>query len=238
MTSPLARPSGGSSSPPAGAGGGTDPGGTTSRLIRSLAPSEPAALPPDEELVGRALSGDGRAFGRLVERYQGLLMLIAFRRTGRVSECEDIVQEAFVRAYRALGTLEKPDRFRSWVARIASNVALDRVRRRSPVVSFDQESGLIDALPAGRGPRPSARVELEEQRRRLIEAIERLPGIYQVPVVLRHGEGLPYRDIARRLGLREDALRKRIHRAGVMLRRELLESSPPARQPNGAADGA
>ena len=234
MTSAPARQSGGSSSeigPPAGA---SPSAGETSRLIRSIAPSEAAALPPDDKLVARALSGDERAFGRLVERYQGLLMLIAFRRAGRASECEDIVQEAFVRAYRALATLERPDRFRSWIARIASNVALDRVRRRSPVVSFDQDSGLIEALPAGRSPRPSARIQVEEERRRLIEAIERLPGIYQVPVVLRHVEGLPYRDIARRLGLREDALRKRIHRASVMLRRDLSEKKPPPRE---AGDG-
>ncbi len=234
MTSSLASQPGGSSSEIDPSAGESGPPGETSRLMRALPPTEPAACPPDEELVARALSGDDRAFGRLVERYQGLLMLIAFRRTGRPSECEDIVQEAFVRAYRALATLEKADRFRSWVARIASNVALDRVRRRSPVVSFDQDSGLMEALPAGRSPRPSARVEIEEERRRLIEAIERLPDIYQVPVVLRHVEGLSYRDIAKRLGLREDALRKRIHRASIMLRRELSSKDGSA----GAAEGA
>ncbi len=195
--------------------------GDSSRIIPREARGLPAALPPDAELVRRTLGGDERAFGRLVERYQGLLMLVAYRRGGRPSECEDVVQEAFVRAYRALATLQKPDRFRSWVARLVSNVALDRVRRRSPVVSFDQDSGLIEALPPGRAPRPSARVEKAEERRRLIEAIERLPEIYQVPVVLRHVEGLPYREIAGRLGLREDALRKRIHRAGILLEQEL-----------------
>jgi len=186
-----------------------------------------AARPSDGELVRKARRGDGRAFGRLVERYQGLLMLVAFRRSGRQSECEDIVQEAFVRAYRALGSLDEPERFRGWVAQIASNIALDRVRRRSPVVSFDQDSGLIRCLPPGRGPGPSARVEREEDRHRLVAAVESLPETYQVPVVMRHLEGLPYREIARRLGIREDALRKRIHRAHEMLGR-LLAKWPPA----------
>jgi len=148
-------------------------------------------------------------------------MLIAYRRSWRGADCEDVVQEAFVRAFRALATLDRPERFKSWLCRICSNVALDRVRRRSPVASFDQDSGLMRALPPGSGERPSARAEVEDERDRLIAAIERLPETYQVPVVLRHVEGLAYRDIARRLGIREDALRKRIHRANEMLRNDL-----------------
>jgi RNA polymerase sigma-70 factor (ECF subfamily) len=204
----------------------------------------PAARPSDSELVRKTLAGEGRAFARLVERYKGLLMLVAFRRTGRPSECEDIVQEAFVRAYRALPTLADPGRFKSWIAQIATNAALDRVRRRSPVVSFDQESGLIEALPPGRGAPPPARAEKEDERTRLIRAIEGLPEIYQAPVCLRYLEGLPYREIARRLGLREDALRKRIHRATEELRRVLLgsrtasEERGPGRAPSRGSEDA
>ncbi|MHC4253213.1 MAG: RNA polymerase sigma factor, partial [Planctomycetota bacterium] len=118
-----------------------------------------------------------------------------------------------------------------------SNVALDRVRRRSPVASFDQDSGLMRALPPESGARPPARAEVDEERDRLIAAIERLPETYQVPVVLRHVEGLPYRDIAKRLGIREDALRKRIHRANEMLRNELSRRAGGARSDRKDSDG-
>lgn len=176
-------------------------------------------VPSDAELVRRTLAGDSRAFGVLIDRYQGLLTLIAYRRTGRPAECEDLVQEAFVRAFKALPTLEKPERFKSWIAQIVSNAALDRVRRRSPVVSFDQESGLIQALPPEQSPRPSGQLQVDEERRRLIEAIEELPDTYQVPLVLRYLEGMEYCDIARKLGLREEAVRKRVCRANEMLHR-------------------
>jgi RNA polymerase sigma-70 factor (ECF subfamily) len=187
-----------------------------------------AASPSDAELVGRARLGEERAFVALVERYQALLSLIAFRRTGRESDCEDVVQEALVRAFGSLAALKDPSRFRSWIAEIASNVALDRVRRRSPVVSFDQDSGLVEALPPSGQERPSAKFSLDEEKRRLAAAVESLPEHYQLPVVMRHVEGLSYREISRRLGVREDALRKRIHRAHETLERALSRPGRPA----------
>jgi len=230
--SPAEAPGGEGSPPGVGEGAGA---GTISRIVSRHASPASGSSPADAILVKKALSGDERAFGRLVERYQGLLMLIAYRRSWRGADCEDVVQEAFVRAFRALPTLERPERFKSWLCRICSNVALDRVRRRSPVASFDQDSGLMRALPPGGGERPSARAEVEDERDRLIAAIERLPETYQVPVVLRHVEGLAYRDIAKRLGIREDALRKRIHRANEMLRSD-LSSSAGARRKEGEGD--
>jgi RNA polymerase sigma-70 factor (ECF subfamily) len=232
----MAKSSPTSSSPAAPTGSeGSSPGvssegGATSRLIAKHEPASSGSSPGDAILVKKTLSGDERAFERLVERYQGLLMIIAYRRSWRGADCEDVVQEAFVRAFRALATLDRPERFRSWLCRICSNVALDRVRRRSPVASFDQDSGLMRALPPGEGARPSARAEEEEDRDRLLAAIERLPDTYQVPVVLRHVEGLSYREIAKRLGIREDALRKRIHRASKMLRDDLSARADGSRK--------
>jgi RNA polymerase sigma-70 factor (ECF subfamily) len=182
----------------------------------------PDVVPSDAELVRRVLAGDSGAFGVLIDRYQGLLTLIAYRRTGRPGEIEDLVQETFVRAFKALPSLEKPERFKSWVAQIASNAALDRVRRRSPVVSFDQESGMLETFPQRDAPRPSGRLMVEEQRQRLIAAIESLPETYQIPIVLRYLEGMSHADIAKRLGLREEAVRKRICRANEMLHRLVL----------------
>lgn len=187
--------------------------------------ASPEVVPGDAELVRRVLAGDSFAFGVLIDRYQGLLTLIAYRRTGRPAECEDLVQEAFVRAFKALPSLEKPERFKSWIAQIASNAALDRVRRRSPVVSLDQESGMIESLPQRNAPRPSGRIQMDEQRQRLIAAIESLPDTYQIPIVLRYLEGMAHADIAKKLGLRGDAVRKRICRANEMLHK-LMSSGP------------
>ena len=195
--------------------------------------ASPEVVPSDAELVRRVLAGDSLAFGVLIDRYQGLLTLIAYRRTGRPAECEDLVQEAFVRAFKALPSLEKPERFKSWIAQIASNAALDRVRRRSPVVSFDQESGMIESLPQRDAPRPSGRIQMDEQRQRLIAAIESLPETYQVPIVLRYLEGMAHADIAKKLGLREEAVRKRICRANEMLHK-LMSSGPSVAERGGS----
>ena len=161
----------------------------------------------DAELVRKVLRGDREAFGALVEKYKALVVVYAFRRVGRVSDAEDIAQDAFVRAFVSLRGLKAPEKFRSWLLAIVANRARDwhKKRRESLGLELDERAS----------PRE------DELRMAVVEAIESLPENYQVVAAMRHLEGLRYSEMSRRLGLSEVALRKRVHRANQILREKL-----------------
>jgi RNA polymerase sigma-70 factor (ECF subfamily) len=192
--------------------------------------------PSDSALVMQARGGEGAAFESLVRRYQALVCLVAFRQLGNQEGVEDVAQESFVKAFIHLGELDQPSHFRAWLLRIAANVSLDHLRRRKHRgLSLDEtatfravESAAADADPnnlrsAAQGP---AQAQAGELRGAIVEAIYALPEEYQVAVAMRYLEQAPYREIAGRLGLREEAVRKRIHRANQMLRRKLRRLWP------------
>jgi RNA polymerase sigma-70 factor (ECF subfamily) len=185
---------------------------------------------PDRLLVEAALGGDEKAFEQLILRYQSLVHIVAYRQCGSEAETEDIAQETFVRAYQHLKELDKPDRFKSWLLRIAANIALDHVRRRKHVaVSLEEKlAGPDDVVENAQAHVATGEENMnqKELRRQIVEAIYSLPHEYQVPAAMRYLEEAPYSEISRRLGLREDTLRKRIHRANLMLRRKLKRLWP------------
>lgn len=176
----------------------------------------------DAQLVRHSLSGDERAFEILARRYKSLMTLVAYRRSGSESDSEDIAQESLYRAYTKLHTLDDPARFKSWALRITTNVARDWLRRRKKAISIEDErfeEGMI--APGARRPADGNPVFANETRGIIAQAIDELPEAYQLPAVLRYMEDLSYREIAQRMGLREDTLRKRIHRANQILRKKL-----------------
>ncbi|MCX7804548.1 MAG: sigma-70 family RNA polymerase sigma factor [Planctomycetota bacterium] len=195
-----------------------------------LTTGKPDTGTPDGLLVKAALAGDETAFEQLILRYQSLVHLVAYRQCGSEGETDDIAQETFVRAFQHLGDLDDPDRFKGWLLRIAANIALDHVRRKKPpAVSLEEKLAGPEALgeeaPA-RDATGEETLDRRELRLKIVEAIYSLPHDYQVPVAMRYLEEIPYREISRRLGLREDTLRKRIHRANLMLRRKLKNLWP------------
>ncbi len=175
----------------------------------------------DAQLVRRTLDGDDRAFEALVRRYKSLMILVAYRRSGSESESEDIAQEALYRAYCKLQTLDDPARFKSWSMRITTNVARDWLRRKKKTISLEDERFSEDMVAPAAARGGGDPVSNSEARRLISQAIEELPEPYQLPAVLRYMENLAYREIAQRMGLREDTLRKRIHRANQILRKKL-----------------
>ena len=86
----------------------------------------------DSVAVARVLRGEGDAYRMLVERHSRFLFRVAFRITGNVSDAEDVVQEAFLRAFRSLHLFDARATFSTWMHRIAANCALDMVRKRNP----------------------------------------------------------------------------------------------------------
>ena len=98
--------------------------------------------PPDEELIARVLAGDEASYGTLVSRYRDYVYTIAVRIVGNDEDAEDVAQEAFVRAYRALPRFRGDSKFSSWLYRITTNRALTHLkRRRRRAYTVDIESG-------------------------------------------------------------------------------------------------
>lgn len=176
----------------------------------------------DGHLVRRTLDGDDGAFEILARRYKSLMILVGYRRSGSQADSEDIAQEALHRAYQKLDSLDDPTRFKAWAMRITANIARDWLRRRKKTISIEDERFEEDkVLPGAARPAGGDPVAGNEARQLITQAIEELPEPYQLPAVLRYIEDLSYREIAQRMGLREDTLRKRIHRANQVLRKKL-----------------
>jgi RNA polymerase sigma-70 factor (ECF subfamily) len=187
------------------------------------------AGPDDAELVRQARAGRREAFEQLIRRYMGAVYAVALREAPRQSDAEDIAQEAFVKAYNRLGELDDPGAFRGWVRRIAVNLARDTGRRRSRRMELSDhtegpESPALD-VPSD-DPSISHKFRMEEARGQIIEAIAGLPDEYGQVAAMRYIEALDYGEMAARLGLRPEALRKRLHRANLMLRRALRRAFP------------
>jgi RNA polymerase sigma-70 factor (ECF subfamily) len=185
--------------------------------------------PDDAVLVRRTVAGDRGAFETLIRRYMGAVYALALREAPRRSDAEDIAQEAFVKAFDRLAELEDPAAFRGWVRRIAVNLARDAGRRKSRRMEVSDHTAGPDSADievASDDPSISQKLRLEEAREQVIEAIAGLPDDYSQVAAMRYIEGLDYREMGERLGLRPEALRKRLHRANLMLRRALRHAFP------------
>ncbi len=185
--------------------------------------------PADAELVGRTLAGDRVAFESLIRRYMGAVYALALREAPRQSDAEDIAQEAFVKAFNRLSELDDPAAFRGWVRRIAVNLARDAGRRKSRRMELSDHAAGPDSanieVPSG-DPSISHQFRMQEAREQVIEAIAGLPEDYAQVAAMRYIEALDYEEMAARLGLRREALRKRLHRANLMLRKALKHAFP------------
>lgn len=188
----------------------------------------PVAEASDEDLAARAATGDAPAFETLVSRYQGRVYRLACRLTGSEADAHDVLQEAFLAAYRGLGSFRGLSRFSTWLYRIATNAALMQRRRQSR----RKTEPLDDYLPrfGEHGEHAAEPAELlmasrvdEILDRKLLaeraqEALARLPEIYRDAFVLRDLEELPTDEVAELLDIESAAVRQRVHRARLMLR--------------------
>jgi len=181
----------------------------------------------DATLVKRAKRGDGAAFGELMKRYQGKIYRLARRMTETDEDAEDVVQEAFVKAFRSLKGFKEKSRFSTWLYRITVNLALMKLRRRKPeVVSLDQpiatEEGKMQREIEDETTDPLRQLLERESAKVLDAAIEALPPAYRAVFILRHVEGLSTEETARILGISVPAVKSRLHRTRLMLQQKLL----------------
>ncbi len=181
----------------------------------------------DQNLVRLAKKGDRRAFGELVLRYQNKIYRLARRMTATDEDAEDVLQEAFVKAYRSLPQFEEKSKFSTWLYRITVNLALMKLRKkRVESVSLDipvsTEEGEVQRDFRNGSPDPLTRLMEKESRETLDHAIADLPPAYRAVFVLRHVEGLSTGETARILRVSVPAVKSRLHRTRVLLRAQLL----------------
>jgi len=170
--------------------------------------------------VHRSMSGDRRAFERLIRRYGDPVRGFLLRMVGDFHAAQDLAQETFLKAYTSLGNLDRPHRFRAWLFRIAFHVAVDFRRSRAPSeVSLDSLAGGSVADSREPGQR---RIEDEDERTKLFEdvvqALATLPEQYGLPMVLRYLQQRSHVEMARLLDLSLSNVKVRLHRARRMMR--------------------
>jgi len=171
------------------------------------------------ERLSKDLDG---SFLELVSTHQDLVYGVALRVVGRPAEAEDVAQEAFVRAYRALSRYPAQRiaelKLRAWLARIALNQARNAVRARRPEVELD---GAAESR-ATTGNEPVQLAERREEQRFWLELLEGLPPRYGQAVALRHVEGVSYAELAEALERPVGSVKSDVHR-GVRLLRAAYE---------------
>jgi RNA polymerase sigma-70 factor (ECF subfamily) len=178
----------------------------------------------DDELVERARAGDAVAFELIMRRHNRRLFRLARSILRSAAEAEDVVQETYVRAYAHLDQFVGPHTLGAWLARIAANEALGRVRAWGRVVSLDEYMGeeAIAARPAETmtsRPLDPERVTGNSELRRLLEgAIDELPDEFRTVFVLRAVEGMSIAETAEALSIRPETVKTRLHRARHRLR--------------------
>ena len=183
----------------------------------------------DRELVALAREGDAAAFGEIMRRNNRHLFRAARGVLRDDVEAEDVVQEAYVRAFRGLASFRSEASLSTWLTRIALNEALGRLRRRRNTVDLDVVEGAQNGGGASilmfpmtqAGGDPEGAAARREIRRLLERAIDELPEAFRLVLVARDVDGLSVEETADVLGVRSETVRTRLHRARRLLRAEL-----------------
>jgi RNA polymerase sigma-70 factor (ECF subfamily) len=179
----------------------------------------------DEELVARATAGDVESFNELVSRWERTIFALAYRTLGREEDARDVVQEAFLRAYRGLKGFKGEAKFSSWLYRITLNLCRDWIRRerRAPVVQTPEGTDAVDLADAQAAPSDS--VEELVARRELSQAVARamaeLPDEQRTAILLKEYHGLTFQEIADQLGCPLSTVKTRLYQGLSVLRRRL-----------------
>jgi RNA polymerase sigma-70 factor (ECF subfamily) len=189
--------------------------------------SDLAAL-ADEQLVDETLAGDRDAFGALVLRHQRGLVNYIFRLVGSRDVATDLSQEVFLKVFTSLSSFDPRYRFTTWLYRIASNSAIDHLRRRQPRTLSLSQPVSTDETPgapaiAGTDPSPDDVLRGRELSARISSAIEDLPTGYRQLILLRHRQNCRYDEIARITRLPLGTVKNRIFRAREILRARLAD---------------
>jgi RNA polymerase sigma-70 factor (ECF subfamily) len=173
--------------------------------------------------IDRLVAGDRAAFAELVEKTSAKVYGLALRMLNNEQDAEDVLQETFIKAFRALPEFERRSSITTWLYRIAANEALMVIRKRKPIeqsVEIDDEEENVESLPEivdWRGL-PEKELLSAETRKVLQDEIDRLSEPLKMVFILRDVEGFSGNETAKILGIKEDAVKTRLVRARLKLR--------------------
>lgn len=176
--------------------------------------------------IKQVKKGDQNAFGEIVEIYKNKVYQLCYRMLGNRHEAEDVSQEAFIRAYVNINTFKQDFKFSTWLFRIATNLCIDRIRKKKPDYYLDAELSGTDGL--NMYSQVAADVELPERELESLELQEtiqkeilKLPEKYRSVIVLKYIEELSLNEISEILDLPLGTVKTRIHRGREALRQQL-----------------
>ena len=181
----------------------------------------------DEELVARSVGGDLDSFNQLVLRWERPIYALAYRVIGREEDARDVAQEAFLRAFRALGGFKGQAKFSSWLYRITLNLCRDWIRRerRTPLA---QTPVGVDLVELAGETSPADSVEELVARRQLGRAVEKamamLPEEQRTAIILKEYHGLTFQEIADLLDCPLSTVKTRLYQGLSVLRKQLRQA--------------
>ena len=191
----------------------------------------------DQELVRRVQGGDSAAFDLLVRKYQHRIAGLIGRYIADWSECQDVAQETFLRAYRALGSFRGDAQFYTWLHRIAVNTAKNHLvahNRRPPTddIDVDDATQFESGMRLRDNDTPERELMRQQLEQTVMRAVEGLPEELRQAITLREVDGLSYEEIAQRMDCPIGTVRSRIFRAREAIDVELqpLMDTPTPRE--------
>jgi RNA polymerase sigma-70 factor (ECF subfamily) len=180
----------------------------------------------DQELVRRVQRGDSAAFDLLVRKYQHRIVGLIGRYVSDWSECQDVAQETFLRAYRALGNFRGDAQFYTWLHRIAVNTAKNHLvssNRRPPTddIEIEDAEQYASGLRLRDNDTPERELMRQQLEQTVMRAVEALPDELRVAITLREVDGLSYEEIATKMDCPIGTVRSRIFRAREAIDQEM-----------------
>lgn len=173
----------------------------------------------DDELMVRGAAGDDEAYRILVQRWEGAVFSFLLHMLGGREDAQDLTQEAFLRMVASAPRYQATGQFRSWLLRIAGNLARSRLRRRRVIRWLSFDAAPVD--PPHDSPSALQEIERRERREEVQRAIRRLPVRQREALVLKQYHGLKYDEIALAMGVTTPAVQMLLHRAMTALREDL-----------------
>ena len=184
----------------------------------------------DRQLVARLKARDESAVHELAERYGSRIYQLALRQMKNREDAEEVTQDVLMKVYRKIDAFRGDSALSSWIYRITFNTAMSRLRTSKLARAAQQhernrndedESQRVARQPADWSNMPDEELLRAQLRRAVVAAIQDLPEIYRVPVVLRDIEGLSTEEASTRLHVKDQTLKSRLHRGRLMLRERL-----------------
>ena len=178
------------------------------------------------KLIIEVKKGDTESFGELVELFKDKVYQVAYRMVGHPQEAQDVAQEAFLRAYTNLDKFDMDRKFSTWLFRIATNVAIDRLRKKKPDFYLEDKIKGTEGLTyesqlAADQELPEDQVVNLEMQEWIQSEINQLPLKYRSAVILKYMEDLSLKEISEILDMPISTVKTRIHRGREALRKRM-----------------